>query len=80
MRHLFEDGVYFVGGLHRVRHLFEGGVYSRAVSSRVNTVVIFRVNVKMFSSIYVNTYALYPVDDITDYCGCESYSHTHKNS
>ena len=44
MRHLSEDSVYFVGGLHRVRHLFEGGIYSRAVFNRVNMVVIF-VNV-----------------------------------
>ena len=39
MRHLFEGGVYFVGGLHRVRHLFEGGIYSRAAFNQVNMVL-----------------------------------------
>ena len=40
MQHLFEDGVYFIGGRHRGRRLFEGGIYLSAAFDRVNTVIV----------------------------------------
>ena len=54
MRHLFEGGVSFVGGLRRVQHLFEGGVYSRATFERINMVSTFfaMITALSFSSLF----------------------------